>query len=216
MEITEFYWHVVSWKFREINVLRKNFPINCFDGKNLRGSEFPHRIVSVEITEILSHTFFSKNFVKATFLPKKLLNSWFDEIFFGESKFLTFPHWKNAKFTLTEKILRQIYSLVETLLSRKFCIKSVRVNFRHFNTVLSFLYSHFTQWMYVRSKCALVQISTGCPKLKLLKKFWNHAFLTKYVVQNVFDRSKLDILIKNVRFQSYDHLKMHILVWDTL
>ena len=32
--------------------------------------------------------FFDKNFVKTTFLLKKLLNSWFDEKTFGESEFL--------------------------------------------------------------------------------------------------------------------------------
>ena len=37
-------------------------------------------LVHVEITKILSH-FFHKNFVKATVLLKKLLKSWFDEIF---------------------------------------------------------------------------------------------------------------------------------------
>ena len=31
---------VFSQKFRQINVLLKNFSINGFDGKNLRGSEF--------------------------------------------------------------------------------------------------------------------------------------------------------------------------------
>ena len=46
---------------------------------------------SVEIIEIYSH-FFDKTSVKATFLLKKLLKSWFHEIFFGESEFLVFPH----------------------------------------------------------------------------------------------------------------------------
>ena len=48
--------------------------------------------------------------------------------------------WKNQKFTLTEKIFRQInylvISLVKTLLSRNFCQKRVRVNFHNFHTVL--------------------------------------------------------------------------------
>ena len=46
---------------------------------------------------------------------------------------------KNEKFTLTEKIFRQINSSVisflRTFLSRNFCIKSVRVNFGNFHTV---------------------------------------------------------------------------------
>ena len=45
------------------------------------------------------------------------------------------------KFTLTVKISRQIIYLVillvKTLLSRNFCQKSVRVNFRNFHTVRS-------------------------------------------------------------------------------
>ena len=47
--------------------------------------------------------------------------------------------WKNEKFSLTEKKFREInslvFSLVKTLLSRKFCQKSVRESFRNFHTV---------------------------------------------------------------------------------
>ena len=47
--------------------------------------------------------------------------------------------WKLRKFTLTEKIFRQItylvISLVKLLLSRNFCQKCVRVNSRNFHTV---------------------------------------------------------------------------------
>ena len=47
--------------------------------------------------------------------------------------------WKNEKFALTEKIFREIDSLVTSfvnaLLSRNFCSKSVRVNFSNFQTV---------------------------------------------------------------------------------
>ena len=44
-------------------------------------------VQSVSITqcgnyEILLSRFFDKNFVKVTFLLKKVLNSWFDEIFY--------------------------------------------------------------------------------------------------------------------------------------
>ena len=46
----------------------------------------------MEIAEILSHTFFRKNFVKTIVLVKKLPNSLFDEIFFSEREFLVFPH----------------------------------------------------------------------------------------------------------------------------
>ena len=52
--------------------------------------------------------------------------------------------WKNKKFTLIEKIFREIKSLetslANTLLSRKFGQKSAIVNFRNFNTVF-WLYS---------------------------------------------------------------------------
>ena len=48
--------------------------------------------------------------------------------------------WKNEQFTLTRIFFRQINSLViylvNALLSRNFCQKSVRVNFRNFHIVL--------------------------------------------------------------------------------
>ena len=47
--------------------------------------------------------------------------------------------WKNGKFGLTEKIFRQINSLViclvKPLFSRNFCRKSVRLKFHYFHTV---------------------------------------------------------------------------------
>ena len=46
---------------------------------------------TVEITEIYSHAFFGKNFVKQTHLLNKLLKSWFDRKNFSESKFFIFP-----------------------------------------------------------------------------------------------------------------------------
>ena len=49
--------------------------------------------------------------------------------------------WKNEKFSLTKKILRQINSLVtylvKPILSRNFCQKCVRENSRNFHTVLT-------------------------------------------------------------------------------
>ena len=49
--------------------------------------------------------------------------------------------WKLRKLTLTEKIFRQItylvIYLVKLLLSRNFCQKCVRVNYRYFHTVQS-------------------------------------------------------------------------------
>ena len=48
--------------------------------------------------------------------------------------------WKNEKFTLTKIFFRQINSLViylvNALVSRNFCQKSVRVNFRNFHSVV--------------------------------------------------------------------------------
>ena len=57
------------------------------------------------------------------------------------------------KFILIEKIFRQfdsfVISLVQTLLSRNFCQKSVRVNFRNFHTVcLSYCVLVLDQSMY--------------------------------------------------------------------
>ena len=47
--------------------------------------------------------------------------------------------WKSQKCTLTEKKFRQInylvISVVKTLLSRNFCQKIVKVNYRNFHTV---------------------------------------------------------------------------------
>ena len=53
---------------------------NCFDLTEffLNGQNS----VSVEITEILSHTFLTKISWNQQFYPKKLLKSWFHEIFF--------------------------------------------------------------------------------------------------------------------------------------
>ena len=52
--------------------------------------------------------------------------------------------WKNAKFTLTQKKIREIdfliTSLGKLLLSRNFFQKYVRVNFRIFHTVESTLF----------------------------------------------------------------------------
>ena len=74
----------------------------------------------------LSHIFV-KNFVKVTVLLNKLLKSWFDEIIFRWERislFSTLWVWKNEKFSLTQKIFRQISSLVtylvKQLLSRNF------------------------------------------------------------------------------------------------
>ena len=55
--------------------------------------------------DLVSHIF-GKNFVKLTVLLRKLQKSWFNEIFFGETKFFVFSTlcvtvWKLQKFSLT-------------------------------------------------------------------------------------------------------------------
>ena len=101
--------HSVLWKLRKFSLISRIFGKNFvkvtvllkitkeltkfFFGER-EFLAFPHcesavQCHSVEITEILSRSrIFGKNFVKVTIL----LKSWFDEIFFGESRFLNFPH----------------------------------------------------------------------------------------------------------------------------
>ena len=50
-----------------------------------------HRAQCGNCCAIVSYIF-GKNFVKVTFILKKSLKSYFDENFFGETKFFTFPH----------------------------------------------------------------------------------------------------------------------------
>ena len=72
---------------------------------------------------------FGKYFVKVTALLNELQKIWFDGIFYGWDAVCTL--WKNEKFSLTEKKIRQInylvISLVKPLLSRNFCKKGVIV-----------------------------------------------------------------------------------------
>ena len=77
---------VFSLKFCHINVLQKLYYKLVWRKKNWLGSEFRFTTLhSVEITEIISH-FFGRNFVKAPFSLKKLLKSWFHEIFFRRER----------------------------------------------------------------------------------------------------------------------------------
>ena len=85
--------------------------------------------------------------------------------------------WKNEKFTLTEIIFRQINSLViylvNALLSRNFCQKSVRVNFRNFHTVHFWFkifqsQSQFLYWLLkptIKQKNFANYIHTYCPRV---------------------------------------------------
>ena len=105
------------------------------------------KLKRVEVIGILCHAFFAKNFVKVTVLLNKLLKSWFDEIFFWWERISRFSTlWESliihgifchSEFLSHPKI--QINSLVtylvKPLLSRNFCQKCLRENFRNFHTV---------------------------------------------------------------------------------
>ena len=99
------------------------------------------RQYSVTVTGILLSLFFGKNFVKVTSLLMKLLNSWFDEIFFSVkinfSATSTVWVWKR-KITLTlflqKKSVKSTHLLLNYIVRcfhEKFfsgCRKVVRVN----------------------------------------------------------------------------------------
>ena len=76
----------------------------------------PNSILGGSVVHYSLHVIFGKNFVKLTFLLKKLLNSWFDEIFLDESKFFIFPHgefqttWKFCQNT--NIFLRVLFAFV--------------------------------------------------------------------------------------------------------
>ena len=76
--------------------------------------------------------------------------------------------WKNEKFSLTEKIFRQINSLVtslvKSLLSRNFCQKSVRENFRNFHTVPSRL-------VWIFRECEFTDLSLVVTFTRAVKVF---------------------------------------------
>ena len=124
-----------------------------------------------EIAEILSHTFFIKNFVKAMVLLKKLLNSWFDEIFFSEREL--------REFSLTHfgKNFVKVTVLLNKLLKSWFDeIFLVRGNFSFFHTVsveITEIYSHhFLAKNFVKALDLLN---------KLLKSWFDEIFL---VIEN--------------------------------
>ena len=140
---------IFAQKFRESNFLLNTFTLNWFDEKicmSVNLSLFQRVVWKLQKFSLTSH-FFRKNFVKAMVLLKKSLNSWFDEIFYQWERSYRFSTlccgcltlWNNEKFSLTKIFFRQISSLVtslvETLISRYFCQKCVRVNFRNFRTV---------------------------------------------------------------------------------
>ena len=131
---------------------------------------------NVQITESYCHTgFFSQKFRQMKFLLKKFTINWFD----GKSvAFFSFFHTHSVekwKIYSHRNFFRQINSLViylvNALLSRNFCQKSVRVNFRNFHTV-----ECCTLWKFRKSFKIISQIfreisviSTLCNINNLLK-----------------------------------------------
>ena len=87
--------------------------------------------VTVWKLQKFSLTLFHKNFVKAMVLLKKLLSSWFYEIFFQCGKM------ENLHSHRAERIFRQINSLLvnKWVAFTKFLPKSVGVNFRNFHSM---------------------------------------------------------------------------------
>ena len=88
-----------------------------------------HTHSGVEIADILSH-FFRKNFVKATVLLKKLLNSWFDEKKFSSSEreFLVFLHCVTVNFrnfqTTVKKMKENWFHEKRSFVCRQVCDKA--------------------------------------------------------------------------------------------
>ena len=127
--------------FRQIN-----FELSYVFRKKLLSRNFCEKMVAVKsrnFHNVLSH-FFGKNFVKVTDFLKKILNSWFDEIFllvkvsYGST---VCAHCGKTRKFLSPKLFswNQLFSnffifyLVKPLLSRSFCVKCVQIweNFRN-------------------------------------------------------------------------------------
>ena len=99
----KFYWKV----FVNSNILHDNARFVKLVKRNMQDREMSSQ--GGNYGNLLSHIL-CKNFVKVTVLLKKLLNSWFDEFFFSESKSISvfFPQcaqsmWKNKKKFLSPK-----------------------------------------------------------------------------------------------------------------
>ena len=89
----------------------------------------------------------------------------------------TFHTVENEKFTLTQKIFRQINSLVKPLLSRNFCQKCVRENSRNFHTV----------------QCTFVEVTESyCHKnsVKLVFSLWSDLTKKTCVAFSTLRRAK--------------------------
>ena len=86
---------------------------------------------------LFSH-FFGKNFVKTTFLLMNLLNSWFDESFFGESKFFIFPQCGHVFCKLAAWILNK-----NAMIGREIIRFLPKFNYCQFTLAHCGIYSHF-------------------------------------------------------------------------
>ena len=105
----ELFWWFWWKNFNLTNFLVKSNIKNCASEwipNNLKECEILcfHEFLSygehsVVISEVYCHTFLT-NFVKVTFILKKILKSWFDEKCLGDSKFFIFPHCGERKCIL--------------------------------------------------------------------------------------------------------------------
>ena len=133
--------------------------------------------------------------------------------------------WKNEKFTLTEKIIRQInylvISLVKPLLSRKFCQKCVRVNFRNFHTVKGSMCRETFSYSFLRKVSRKQRFFPFKEITKKLKLIWRNfssvrEFWQKFRESNVYTReinwvdlTKYFLARLNVSFST-------LCVWNTV
>ena len=125
--------------FREINSLITNLFSKSFDF-----TKFLSKMCEREFAHCANkHMHYCKNFVKATVLLNKSVKSWFDEIFFQWDQIFHFSTlctvWSSHQKLFSWNQLFKLYlvtSLLKVLLSRNFCQKNVRGNFRNFHTAL--------------------------------------------------------------------------------
>ena len=149
------YWNSLLSRFFYKNFVKSTFLAfllikllkNWFHGKKFRWERISRfsTLHSVERNygTLVSH-FLAKSKIFIKEVTKELISRnifWVREIlcFFHSVCVAHWTAWKNAKFSLTEMFSREISSLVtllvKTLISRNFCDKSVRVNFRIFHSV---------------------------------------------------------------------------------
>ena len=84
----------------------------------------------MKIAEIFPHIF-RKKFVKAMVLLKKLLNSWFDEIFWFQLSFEKYfvKSFNSVKNSWNQRF-SEYYISYTTLISRNFCVFKLSYNFK--------------------------------------------------------------------------------------